>query len=270
MVDVRQSLIDEGWRQGALLQKVPHEQFLAHSHIKIRENDLLLVISQTCDLVNPDFDLEPYCEVLRLTPQEKEPSAHASGGKNSRLLELALEVDGKQRFFQVVPFDRFYVDRHLLLQCRPDAYMDEASIEMVTAWLTKRLVRVAFPDSFDRRWKGRRKQIEKIIKRLERVRDVYLKIEPFSELDNDQEYVLEIVLLMGAGDFDNPETYEEYARHKADLEQQFVHCEGIDLEAIDLASDAAMTVAELQVLRRWDYSYLSYRDPEPHSPPVGV
>lgn len=268
MVDVRQSLIDAGWKQGALIEAIPDDRFKALAHINLEETDQFLVISQTCDLVNPDFEAEPYCEVLRLKPQDEEPTPDTSGGKNSRVLEFSSAIEGEHRFYQVLPFERFFVHRDLLLEFAPDKYVEEEAIELVSAWLTKRLIRTAFPDTFDRRWKNRRKQIENIIKRLERVRDIYLKIEPFSELEDDQEYALEITLLMNAEDFDDPEVHAEYLKHKDALEGQFAKCPNIDLQVIELASDAEITLRELQALRRWDYSYLSYREPEPHAMPV--
>jgi len=70
MPDVRKSLIDKGWRQGVLIKKIDDTRFHAFAHIDLGEDALYLVISQTCDLINPSFDDEPYFEVLRLTPLE--------------------------------------------------------------------------------------------------------------------------------------------------------------------------------------------------------
>jgi len=268
MTDVRQSLIDLGWEQGALVSADEGDQFGEFAHFDLGKGNLYLVISQTCDLVNPDFDIEPFVEVLRLTPLESEPANEAIGGKNSRVLQFQIDIEGVPRSFQALPFERFFVDRQLLLEFSAVAHVDDESRGMINAWLTKRFVRAAFPDSFDKRWKQRRKQIEKIIKRLKRVCDIYIKIEPFSEVDDDIDYDLELYLLMNAEDFDDPDIHREYTAHKKDLEDQFNQCPNLDLQEIELVSDAEITLREIQQLRRWDYSYLSYRDPGDHVSPA--
>jgi hypothetical protein len=270
MLDVRKSLIDKGWKQGVLTKKIDDNRFCAFAHFDLGDDALYLIISQTCDLVNPSFEDEPYFEVLRLTPIEGEPSPVALGGKNSRVIHFQIGAEYGAQSFQSLPYERFFIDRTMLLDHDPEGFLDEGTCGMVNAWLSKRLVRTAFPDKFDQRWKERRKQIEKIIKRLKLVKDIYIAIEPFSELDDGMDYEVALYLLLDANDFDDAGIHAEYTKHKDALEVQFNQCPNIDLLSIDLISDAEFTVRELQTLRRWDYSYLSYREPEEHAAPVLV
>jgi hypothetical protein len=242
--------------------------FHAFAHFELSDDGLFLIITQTCDLVNPSFQNEPYFEVLRLTSIEGQPAPDALGGKNSRIIHFQVDTDDGTQLFQTFPYERFFIDRRVLLDHDPDGFLDGQTSDMVNAWLTKRLIRTAFPDKFDQRWKERRKQIEKVIKRLKLVKDIYIKIEPFTELEDDNNYEVEIYLLLDANDFDDPDTYVEYTKHKNSLEDQFNQCLNIDLHSIVLISDADITLRELQALRRWDYSYISYREPGEYVVPV--
>jgi len=75
---------------------------------------------------------------------------------------------------------------------------------------------------------------------------------------------------MDAELYDDLEILDEYNKYKQSLEDQFNQCESIDLQSIEIISDADITLREIQEFKRWDYSYLSYREPENHVlPPVG-
>ncbi|MCW9038390.1 hypothetical protein, partial [Altibacter sp.] len=190
------------------------------------------------------------------------------GGKNSREIHFQTVLGGETSTFRGLPYERFFIDRQVLNSHSPVDYLTDATREMISAWLIKRFSRAAFPDSYDQRWKSRLKQIERTIKRLKFIEDIYIKITPFEEVSDEIEYQVEIYLLMDADDYDNPTIYEEYCTHKQSLEDQFNQCDGIDIQTIDLVSNADITLREIQELKRWDYSYLSYREPDEHVKPA--
>lgn len=266
-MDVRSKLIASGWRQGALIFNFKEDDFNTHAHIELDENDIYVVISQTCDLINPDFNNEPFFEVLRISKTNSEPQNEYTGGKNSREIHFQIELDGEVTTFRALPYERFFVDRQLLNSNSPDAYLTDETREMLSAWLIKRFSRAAFPDTYDQRWKGRLKQIERVIKRLKLIEDIYIKILPFEEVDDGTKYQVEIYILMDADNYDSPIIYEEYTSHAKSLEDQFNQCDGIDVQLVELRSNADITVREIQELKRWDYSYLSYREPDEHARP---
>lgn len=269
MRDVRETLIANGWRQGALISPVAYANLgeLAHCHLDV-EKDLFLVISQTCDLINHSFQDEPFFEVLRLSPLDGDSDPSKESGKNSRELHIEIDRAGEEKWFRVFPFERFFVRREPLLEHGPDEFLDDKKCDLICAWLVKRINRVAFPDNFDQRWKCKRRQIEKIIKRLKKVSGIYIKVEPFSEIDDGNEYDLEIYLLMDADDFDDADVYKEYDGYRKLLEEKFNECPGLNLRAIELVSDADITIRVLQEFSLWDYSYISYREPDEHAFPV--
>jgi uncharacterized protein YfkK (UPF0435 family) len=155
----------------------------------------------------------------------------------------------------------------LVLSLLPDGILPDDSRKMIVSWLSRRYVRTAFPDSFDKRWKVRIKKIEHIIKKLKLVKDIYIKIKPFDELDDAELYDVEIILLMDHDYFSDSEVYAEYETYRQSLDDQFSGCEGINLRSLDLMSDADLSLRELEELNRWDYSYLSYREPDEHVQP---
>jgi len=268
--DVREKLTELGWRQGICISDLSgvEQEFGKYSHIDFEEGDIFLVITQTCDLLHHDLDVEPYFEVLRLTINESEPSQDYIGGKNSRMIHFQDDLNGKISTLTAKPFERFIVDRELLPKLSPNGSISDENRRVINSWITKRYNRTAFPDSYDLRWKKRFKPIEKVIKRLKLVKDIYISIIPFEEIDDSDEYRIEIVLLMGHDDFNDPDTYAEYSKYLEQLEAQFSKCEGLDLEVIELRPDTDMTVSELESMRRWDYSYLSYREPDIHKLPT--
>ena len=268
--DVRDTLIARGWRQGSLIIVAPNDDFKKFAHCDLTDDDVFLVVSQTCDLVNPNFDIEPFFEVLRLTVIEIAPKTEYLGGKNSRQLHFQEQLAGKVTTFCALPFERFFVDRQLLMTISPDGALSDDIRDTVSVWLSKRFVRTAFPDSFDKRWKGRIKQIERVIKKLKFVKDIYIKISPFGELDDAEDYIVEITLLMDNDFYSDSSIYAQYDEYKKELDDQFSQCKGIDLQVVELRSDADITLRELEALSRWDYSYLSFRDPGEHVEPSSI
>lgn len=92
-MDERKRLIELGWQQGIIL-KPENDRLKENAHYEINENDLLLIVSQTCDLVQGSFDNEPYFETLCLHPLKNEPDGGYLDGKNSRRLEFSIDPDG--------------------------------------------------------------------------------------------------------------------------------------------------------------------------------
>lgn len=73
MADDRNDFISNGWRQFCIVRPNDHESLCKLAHVLLNENDLLLVITQTCDLVNT-VEKEPFFEVVCLHPLKQEPS----------------------------------------------------------------------------------------------------------------------------------------------------------------------------------------------------
>lgn len=256
-----------GWQQFCVLRVSDHESLTKNSHIKINNNVLLLVITQTCDLIN-NLEKEPFFEVACLRPLEKKISVENEHARNSRRIELTVSLNGGNENYYILAHEKFFIEHKLLKNIKPfDKIKCENTKTKLVKWLTSRYSRTAFPDKFDQRWKGRKKNIEKVIKKFKLIEDIYLKIVPFKEIENDEKYDLEILLLMDADKFNDAITYKQCNDLGKELEEQFTKCIGINIELVGLRSNAELTIKEIQEYRRWDYSYLSFRDPERHDHP---
>ena len=267
--DIRTTLIENGWKQGAIIGCFDDENFRRHACFNVDIDNIFLVISQTCDLINPCFVSEPFLEVLRLKAINTPVSPEYAGGKNSRKINFKMPLCGEECTFQAMPFERCFVDRQLLQTQKPDDHAPNSTIETIVTWLTRRFSRTAFPEQFNQRLGKQVKKIEKIIKKLILVQDIYIKLLPFTELSDDTQYKIEICLLIDANHYDDTTIYNEYIKLKNDLERQFNLCSGIDCQTVDLRSNADISVREIQEYKRWDYSYLTYRDPSHHANPAG-
>lgn len=98
----------------------------------------------------------------------------------------------------------------------------------------------------------------------------FLLFHKRAKLDDTEEYDVDITLLMGHRNYDDPDVYAEYETLRRKLEDQFSGCKGINIQAIELRSDADISLLELEELSRWDYSYLSYREPDQHVEPLSM
>lgn len=269
----RQRLIELGWQQGILLTPDTHPELTQRAHYKIGENDLLLIVSQTCDLVQGDFEKEPYFEVLCLHPLERPPDGNFLNGKNNRRIEFSSALPGNpHEHWYALPFERHLVNRNLLLNIEaPDRRLEAQHCKMILRWLSLRYTRTAFPEAFVARInEGRnRRDLARIMRELNPdVSNIFVQIEPFEELDAQANYRMHVILVMDAVHFDDPQRHARCERHREALEALLAQCRGIEIGEVDLESTASVTIEELKAYREWDYSYLSMGAPEEAAQPI--
>lgn len=269
----RERLIESGWKQGLLL--TPNDERLKdNAHYDIPDDALLLIVSQTCDLVQGSFESEPYFEVLCLHPMNQKPDGRYLGGKNSRRIEFSLNLTGDDiSHWFALPHERHLINRKLLLDdLKPEFSTQDAQIlQMVLRWLSRRYTRTAFPEVFISRVDARKEPIGKKFSRLNPyIKNVYIRLDPFGELDDSDKYAIEIMLVMDAEKYDDAKQYKCCDEIKKQLEYQLGQCAGIKVGDITFESTASITIEDLKGFLEWDYSYLSFRDPDNSSMPVDV
>ncbi len=266
----RERLIELGWKQGALL--LPNDGRLKkNAHYNIPDDTRLLIVSQTCDLVQGSFEKEPYFEVLCIHPLGREPKGDYGFEKNSRRIEFSVDIDGVAYWYSH-PYERHTVKRDVLLDLTPAAFLeDEKTLETIVRWLARRYTRTAFPEKFVKRIDARKKQIGKKFADLNSfVSNVFVKLSTYKELSDGQLYDLEIILLMKAKTFDDKNQYKRCGELKDQLEHQLNQCKGINVADINIESTAALIIDGLNGFREWDYSYLSFREPDNSAKPVDI
>lgn len=267
----REHLIEAGWKQGKLLDP-DDSRFKVNALYEIPDGARFLIVSQTCDLIQESFANEPFFEILCLHPLNQKPDGGYLGGKNSRRIEFSLDPPGDDiTHWFALPYNRHLINRELLLERQPESSIQDKPLKMILTWLSRRYTRVAFPESFVKRINTRKKPIAKKFSRLNPlVSNVYVRVTPFEELDDTNEYSMEITLVMAAEKFDDAEKWEECDEIKKELEDQLRKCSGIEVDEISVESTAVFTIKDLEGFLEWDYSYLSFREPNDSAMPVDV
>jgi hypothetical protein len=263
----RSKLIELGWQQGILFAPNTDERLTKSAHYSIPAEALLLVVSQTCDLVQGDMEREPFFEVLCLYPLDRELRGDCADGKNSRELEFTCQLQGHAaQHWLAYPFKRHLVDRRMLLDHEPQSFLENThTLTMILNWLARRYTRTAFPEDFVEQINQpkRRKAISKKFSQLNPyISNVYIRLDPFQEISGDEVYEVELILLMDAEKFNNPTLFDNCTVIKNQLEYQLNQCEKIEVTDINIESTSGITFDDLKGFRDWDYSYLSFRDPD--------
>ena len=269
-MEIRERLIESGWRQGILLTPCD-DRLKKNAHYDVAENDQLLIISQTCDLVQGSFDSEPWLEVLCLRMLNGKPDGGYLDGKNSRRIEFSMTPSGDDPGnWYALPYERHLIDRRLLIdELDPAASIDDQTLKMILAWLSRRYTRTAFPEAFVKRINARKKIIGKKFSDLNSlVTNVYIRLTPCEELEGGDTYTVEIMLVMDASAFDDQTRYRECDEIRKQLESQLKKCDGISAEDVRIESTANITIEDLRGYLEWDYSYLSFRDPVNAATPI--
>lgn len=268
MVDEREDFVKKGWRQFSILLPDPHESLCQFCHFDtIQKQDRLLITSQTCDVVN-SVDKEPYIEVACLRLLDRNPETQYEHGRNSRRIELTIFGAVGQESYYILAHERFPIRHALLKTLNPVSGIEDSNMQdNLRNWIVARYERTAFPDYFINRLRVKIQQIEKSIKKLKLVHSIYIKLSSFSELESGNDYSVELLLIMDSQHFEDPIKFEEYAGYRTELENHIEKCTGIVVESVELTTYDLITVAMLQQYAKWDYSYLSYRDPSANALP---
>lgn len=273
-MSLREILKKLGWQQGALLELGADDRLTEHMHYEdVPEDARFLVLTQTCDLIQDIPKREPFFEVLCLRPLNGEPDGNYADGKNSRRIEFKANEGGLPReYWYAHPFERHLVDRMMLLDHEPSGFIDTSDdLAMILKWVVRRYNRTAFPDEFERQIGAKkvRKAIRNSVVALNPfVSDVLVHLEPFRDLEDGEGYTLRIMLLMRQEQFDDPDQYDQCAELKAQLEEALNKPDRVEVDEITIESPATVTLEDVAGFKSWDFSYLSYRDPEAAAEPL--
>ncbi len=115
------------------------------------ENDLLIIVSQTCDIQKPP-DKEPYIEAMLAYWTSERSIIHAAGKNSARrfLLKRHTSSDGKMEGLIADAAVRIQIEKAALLVLTPQANFPENDRDMprrFRQWLARRYDRQALPDA---------------------------------------------------------------------------------------------------------------------------
>jgi hypothetical protein len=184
------------------------------------KDGLLIVVSQSCDLVHYKLDDEPYVECIECHPIEK-MDGNYTHGKNPRRLHIpVVRENDQEQIVEIRPYRIHRFDRNVLCRIYPDNkyYLSEKSCRILSRWLASRYAREAFPDEFIRRLYAVKKKMEKKASQLaDTVTGIYMQINPDREIGEQENYSVNLLALVEADSEDNAQDVEVLMQEYAEL-----------------------------------------------------
>jgi hypothetical protein len=264
-----------GWLQGSVFSIANSTELIpsAHWHPLPERQELpaqtrLVVVSHSCDIVSPN-PMEQYIEVCPAAPlPDKEALGQFGYARDPRRLRLPMNVEGRPVLHELWAPLRFVIGRAVLEQCAPDraASLSDEDFDHFTFWLSARVRRRSFPNALDQRiGTDSHKRIRKALSRVEDdVEALLYSISTERELKDGEAYRMRVVLLAkpeavaNAGKLDTLETVRDK------IAEILSDKPGVEVEVVDLASSARMSVATAAVYKNWGFEDLSLEaDAEP-------
>ena len=224
-----------------------------------------ITVTHSCSLLHPRLDREPYLEYVAAEPIDS-PNAQNTEAKDIRCLHLPLLVDGEQKYFELQMARRGFVDRSPLERCAPSdrLLLPVESKAILMRWLSNRYTTQTLPDAFDRRInplvEGKKKPLRKLLQKAEATQmlGIYIDLEPpHEDLEDDQSYLLTVLLLYKDEAFEGAYNLQEYAEQ---VKICFSKAEGVDVLDVVALSEKDISVYRLRRMRRWQLDYISFRD----------
>jgi hypothetical protein len=218
------------------------------------------VVSQDCNIVHSSYDSEPYVEVAIAREMDRE-DGNLLHGKNPRRLQFRTS-DGKLHEINIHDVQR--LDRHVLVARSPDnsVYIDDETVRQIGRWLGKRYTRPAFPDSFNERIRSAQPKIaSKLKSHGALITGLYLRLSTNDELPPSQIYGVDLRVTARADTLEDESLEAQLLSVVAYLEKYLNGCEGVEAE-VRLDSEGQFTLEDRRLTQRWDYDYLSDRNPE--------
>jgi hypothetical protein len=261
----------DGWRQGSVLptslvNALRRAKFLPDT---VGLDDVVIVVSHDCDVTNGSFDTEPTVELLPLSIVTKGDSRF--GFNNPRRYQFKDNGSGTEFLFVASIHDRRSVSRAALLGYTPDIGrgLETENVKRLCTWIARRYTRAAFPDAFNERTKRAIQSFPRKIKsREDLLAGIYVLVSD-QELPEGEKYEIEVWATMTSEKYDDPKQRTDGQSLLDKLEASLSECEGIEVVAAELRSEAEVSLDDLRRLKRWDFDSLSLRDGAVETLPPG-
>lgn len=246
MPDSLGSQLDEkGWQAGAVIRHdcvpvlLPHLTRYGQEAPTFEHHDWLVVLSQTCDVVQHDLEKEPLVEILHCRPVE-ELRPDFQGRKSTRRLDFRAnkETHANVCLTAHATADRYVVTRDLLLSFSPDENrrLSEKAVINLHEWYALRYSRPAWPDAFVDRINAAKNVRKKLSTALKQVPtddvEVRVAIKPYDqELAKGQSYNIALYFIVDRDQWNGSDeiraaTYKAHGEFVAALGA----CEGITVD----------------------------------------
>lgn len=218
-----------------------------------------IVLSQSCDVVNPSYAIEPEIEVWLVTKVDA-PDAQYFSLKNPRRLHLEAANSTGPCWLDVVGHARSSVPRWALEVISPatEIRLDAKNLRLLIDFLVNRFQRPAFPDEFNRRRRSVDKKIDQVLKKhSSQIYRLYVRLNCFDELGAGQDYVIKLYLLVSQVDYANDEKRRTLDQAAARIGSLLDGCSGISAEDFLVIPDISVRLSDLREWTAWDTAEFS-------------
>jgi hypothetical protein len=251
-------LIDPQWAQGALL-----DPDAAREHITlgdVSENDVLIVISQSCDVVHVSYESEPDVELHVGRPIDA-INGNNSFGKNPRTIDLDTTIDGKQRMLRILAHERKKIPRQALENIKPIGTIPDDDTYHLAKWTGNRYTRPALPDAFNKRRDKVKEAIAKLAKRdAKEVLGFYVALKTFDELPDGTDYEIFVLGVAPTVIANDHERFKKVISVTTAIANLLASCPGITVIEHEARSAANTSLDDIRYFKRLDLDYISERD----------
>lgn len=254
-------IVENGWKQGTIVCSADRCQFAKN----VAVGEILIVISQDCDILHSCFDVEPYVSVLR-GRQIENLDGNLTYGKNPRKLQITVKnYDGEQKNVEISANGMLFCDRKLLQKFTSSSKLSIADTvtRQICSWMVARYNRFAMPDTFVDRMRDKKEKISKILKlQAKSICGIYISIKPMTEMASDRSYSIVLIGSLQTEHWESAEIKSESKEAMARIAEHLDSCEGIDVEESEIKSEADISFADRRYLQRWDFDYMSFKSGE--------
>jgi len=225
----------------------------------------VIVISQDCDVVQGNCQVEPAVEIVVATSLPNGLERRHQQLRDPRLLHVELRRrDGKEPI-AISAWARGAIARELLLETPPDetVWLREEDLQDLVDFISRRYERDAFPEEFARRFGEGFEKLRSLFRaNHQKILQIYLRVEPFEELvrynpeqeDDQRHYNVDIWVLVSDALLDDKAALAAFRSselHKV-IRSIRQKCAGIDVELAPVVGQDGMTVGHVKKLRRVD------------------
>ncbi len=255
-------IIANQWEQGAIvahddLRALYDAGLLGRAPADARA--IGVVLSQSCDIVNHSYVLEPEIEVWLVTPVDA-PDAQFFSLKNPRRLHLEAESDTGLCWLDVEGHARASLPRWALEVLRPTTgiRLGAAGVRLLIDFLVNRFQRPAFPDEFNRRRRGADRKIETVLrKHAKQIYRLYVRLNTFEELPAAQSYEVKLYLLVSQTDYIDENKRGALDQAAARIGSLLDNCDGVDAIDTMVIPDISVRLSDLRQWTPWDTAEFS-------------
>jgi hypothetical protein len=247
---------DNGWLQGSALPQECYDFLRSKYNINVFDNDLLVVISHSCDVQNISIKNEPVFEVIKLSKLDAGVDGRYSNTKNPRILHIAIDREGVATDYLSNINNRYVLSRELLCSYKPINFIKNHDLQLLIRWITNRYSRTALPDSFNTRLNSVSKKINKLLKSNKLLNtNFYISLNSYKELDSVSLYEINLIALVPP--YISEEIFDEVYEVVKNIALVLDSADGLELMDFHVYHEDEFTVDDLRKVVSWKFDFIS-------------